>query len=325
MRVKITDFGTAKLLSPSGSYENLTAGKCCTFFNGARLTRFYTEEVMQSRSNSFVGTAQYVSPELLTAKPISTGSVDADGNAKPLPPPHAADFWAFGCVLYQFITGKTPFRAPNEYLIFQKITKLEYDFPAEFPEDARDLVSKLLVLDPLQRLGSKRGVEEIKEHRFFASIDWNTIWTQDVPPMQTGITPPTVYAPQILALEESSIDASGDEGDAEESIFPEDEEEKEPTQPRLAPLASPPMDMLPAPPSPSPRGRHHEPPWAKSNGRLSGSVRSSNSSRCVESRNGRRGSASTNGSWQASQTGMQPLTDEQQGRSRSSSSGTSRW
>lgn len=280
---------------------------------------------MQSRSNSFVGTAQYVSPELLTAKPVIIKSSDGESTVNALPPPHAADFWAFGCVLYQFITGRTPFRAPNEYLIFQKITRLEYDFPPDFPADARDLVSKLLVLDPLQRLGSKRGVEEIKEHPFFSSIDWETIWTQDVPQMQTGITPAIISVPPMLALDESSIDASGDEGDAEDSIFPEDEEPRPADAPVLAPLASPPLDMLPPPPSPSPRGRHHDVPWAKGNGHVNGSVRSSASSRRLESPADRRGSESTNGSWQVGQTGMQRLSEEHQGRSRSSSSGTSRW
>ena len=328
MRVKITDFGTAKLLSPTGSFESLTAGASRPFQKAKRArhdTDSYnrSEEVMQSRSNSFVGTAQYVSPELLTAKPIASANVDPDAPPKPLPPPHAADFWAFGCVLYQFITGRTPFRAPNEYLIFQKITRLEYEFPPEFPPEAKDLVSKLLVLDPLERIGSKRGVQEIKEHPFFASIDWNNIWTQDVPPMQTGINPPVVHPPQMLALDESSMEASGDEGDIEDSIFPDDENVIEGSASPLEPVAAPPVDMLPLPPSP--HTRHADVPWPKANGHTNGSVHSGGSSSRADSREDRRGSASTNGSWQATQNGVHRVSDDQQGRSRSSSSGASRW
>ena len=267
----------------------------------------------------------------MTAKPLPDLSKDPAAVARTLPPPHAADFWAFGCVLYQFICGRTPFRAPNEYLIFQKITRLDYDFPPDFPDDARDLVSKLLVLDPLERLGSKRGVDEIKEHPFFSAIDFDTIWTVDPPQMETGMTAPTVFPKHMLALSESSIDdsISGEEGDAEESLFAGDEEEGEgPTTPNgmtspsvLAPLQIPPqqLEMLP-PASPrsatAPRG---DVPWpraqAHANGKspigpavdapfTAGTVRGGNASfrssrssnRADSQRDGRPGTASTNGS-----------------------------
>ena len=59
------------------------------------------------RRNSFVGTAQYVSPEILTNS----------GSSK------ASDLWALGCIIYQMVTGIPPFQAQNEYLIFQKVPK----------------------------------------------------------------------------------------------------------------------------------------------------------------------------------------------------------
>ena len=59
-----------------------------------------------------MGTAQYVSPEILTGRGSS----------------RASDLWAIGCVLYQMITGMSPFQSQSEYLIFQKIQKLEYSF-----------------------------------------------------------------------------------------------------------------------------------------------------------------------------------------------------
>ncbi|NXT66020.1 PDPK1 kinase, partial [Chaetops frenatus] len=84
---------------------------------------------LTARANSFVGTAQYVSPELLTEKSACKSS----------------DLWALGCIIYQLVAGLPPFRAGNEYLIFQKIIKLEYDFPEKFFPKAKDLVEKLLV------------------------------------------------------------------------------------------------------------------------------------------------------------------------------------
>jgi len=56
------------------------------------------EEGRRTRSNSFVGTAQYVSPEVLKGQYANVG------------PP--ADLWALGCILYYFISGFPPFQEP---------------------------------------------------------------------------------------------------------------------------------------------------------------------------------------------------------------------
>uniref|UniRef100_A0A8C6WVZ6 3-phosphoinositide-dependent protein kinase 1 n=1 Tax=Neogobius melanostomus TaxID=47308 RepID=A0A8C6WVZ6_9GOBI len=114
MHIQITDFGTAKQLSSDSK---------------------------QARANSFVGTAQYVSPELLTEKSACKSS----------------DLWALGCIIYQLVAGLPPFRAGNEYLIFQKIIKLEYEFPEKFFPKPRTLLKRY---DPL------------KQHPFFDTISW---------------------------------------------------------------------------------------------------------------------------------------------------------
>ncbi|XP_040445595.1 3-phosphoinositide-dependent protein kinase 1 isoform X2 [Falco naumanni] len=147
MHIQITDFGTAKVL-PADS--------------------------RQARANSFVGTAQYVSPELLTEKSACKSS----------------DLWALGCIIYQLVAGLPPFRAGNEYLIFQKIIKLEYDFPEKFFPKAKDLVEKLLVLDATNRLGCEEmgGYGPLKAHPFFESIVWENLHLQ-TPPKLTAYLP----------------------------------------------------------------------------------------------------------------------------------------
>ncbi len=93
--------------------------------------------------------------------------------------------WALGCIIYQLLAGRPPFKGGNEYQTFQKITKLEYSFPDGFPALAKDLVSKLLVLNPTERLGSgEKGIDEIKKHPFFDGIDWSSLTSQ---------TPPKVF------------------------------------------------------------------------------------------------------------------------------------
>uniref|UniRef100_A0A7M4EW53 3-phosphoinositide-dependent protein kinase 1 n=1 Tax=Crocodylus porosus TaxID=8502 RepID=A0A7M4EW53_CROPO len=147
MHIQITDFGTAKVLSADSK---------------------------QARANSFVGTAQYVSPELLTEKSACKSS----------------DLWALGCIIYQLVAGLPPFRAGNEYLIFQKIIKLEYDFPEKFFPKAKDLVEKLLVLDATKRLGCEEmgGYEPLKAHPFFESVSWENLHLQ-TPPKLTAYLP----------------------------------------------------------------------------------------------------------------------------------------
>ncbi|XP_063589254.1 3-phosphoinositide-dependent protein kinase 1-like [Penaeus indicus] len=140
MHIKITDFGSAKILSKE-EIEGLDDGK--------------------GRKNSFVGTAQYVSPELLESKKVGP----------------ASDLWALGCILYQMVSGLPPFRSRSEYFIFQKILKLEYEFPDGFCEEAKDLVQKLLVLESDDRLGARdrNGYPSIRSHPLFAGLDFDSL------------------------------------------------------------------------------------------------------------------------------------------------------
>jgi 3-phosphoinositide dependent protein kinase-1 len=84
-----------------------------------------------------VGTAEYVSPEVLNNAGIS----------------YTADLWALGCIVYQMLTGRPPFKGASEYLTFQLITSRTLSFPEGFPEVARDLAERLLQLEPSERLG----------------------------------------------------------------------------------------------------------------------------------------------------------------------------
>ncbi|RVX73772.1 hypothetical protein B0A52_02662 [Exophiala mesophila] len=158
--IKVTDFGTAKLLSDLRDPDGRTVG-------------FEPDSTSnENRANSFVGTAEYVSPELLTDKFACK----------------ASDLWAFGCIVYQLLAGRPPFKAVNDYHTFQKIVGLDYEFPRGFPDKAKDLVERLLVLDPQRRL----SLEHAKNHPFFAGIQWGRgLWQQPAPRLK-----PYVPAPQ---------------------------------------------------------------------------------------------------------------------------------
>lgn len=159
MHVKITDFGTAKILNAKKRLDEGTTGMPPM------------DDAEQERASSFVGTAEYVSPELLTEKNACK----------------ASDLWAFGCIIYQLLAGRPPFKAGNEYQTFQKIVALNYEFPLGFPAVARDLVERLLVLDPAMRL----PIEHIKNHEFFRGVAWGPdMWKRKAPRLKAYVPPP---------------------------------------------------------------------------------------------------------------------------------------
>ena len=113
------------------------------------------------QSNTFTGTPNYVSPEVLATSSASRTS----------------DLWALGCIVYQMFVGRPPFQGETQYLVMQAIKERRLTFPPGeryFPAAARDLVDRLLTMDPEARIGA-RGFDEIKQHPFFASVSWDTI------------------------------------------------------------------------------------------------------------------------------------------------------
>ncbi|CAM0914038.1 unnamed protein product [Alopecurus aequalis] len=118
-------------------------------------------EPSDARSMSFVGTHEYLAPEI----------IKGEGHGS------AVDWWTFGIFLYELLFGKTPFKGSgNRATLFNVIGQ-----PLRFPEypvvsfSARDLIRGLLVKEPQQRLGCKRGATEIKQHPFFEGVNWALI------------------------------------------------------------------------------------------------------------------------------------------------------
>ncbi|EQC40693.1 AGC/PDK1 protein kinase [Saprolegnia diclina VS20] len=129
----------------------------------------------QDENNNFCGTAEYLSPEVLNDLPACVGS----------------DLWALGCIIFQMFAGRPPFRGENDYFTFQDILTHDSDtmeFPATFPEPARDLVRKLLVRDLSMRLTE---YATIKAHPFFDGIEWEAVATTRSPVTPDVATLPT--------------------------------------------------------------------------------------------------------------------------------------
>ncbi|KAJ8765060.1 hypothetical protein K2173_010537 [Erythroxylum novogranatense] len=142
-------------------------------------------EPTDARSMSFVGTHEYLAPEI----------IKGEGHGS------AVDWWTFGIFLYELLFGKTPFKGSgNRATLFNVVGQ-----PLRFPESpvvsfpARDLIRGLLVKEPQHRLAFKRGATEIKQHPFFDGVNWALIRCASPPEV-----PKPVQVDQVPASTSSS-------------------------------------------------------------------------------------------------------------------------
>nr|AML78372.1 putative LOV domain-containing protein [Cotoneaster transcaucasicus] len=128
-----------------------------------------------TQSNSFVGTEEYIAPEIITGAGHSS----------------AIDWWALGILLYEMLYGRTPFRGKNRQRTFTNILHKDLTFPGSIPVSlaARQLINALLKRDPDTRLGSNTGANEIKQHPFFRGINWPLIRCMRPPPLEAPLQP----------------------------------------------------------------------------------------------------------------------------------------
>ena len=80
------------------------------------------------------------------------------------------------------MTSQSPFHGQDEDEIYDAILTDEPPYPKQMPNDAVDLIRKLLVRGPEERLGYQKGAEEIMDHEFFDSIYWDALYKKEVTP-----------------------------------------------------------------------------------------------------------------------------------------------
>jgi serine/threonine protein kinase len=138
--------------SSSSSSTATTASSSASSAGGARTP---------AKSNSFVGTEDYVAPEIIAGRGHD----------------FAVDWWGLGVVLYEMLYGRTPFRGQNRKETFYRVLAKQPELVGE-QTPLRDLIARLLEKDPEKRIGA-RGV---KAHPFFRGVDWDRILHVARPP-----------------------------------------------------------------------------------------------------------------------------------------------
>ncbi|OVA05961.1 Protein kinase domain [Macleaya cordata] len=154
---------------------------------GNRLGPEFVAEPIDVRSMSFVGTHEYLAPEI----------VSGEGHGS------AVDWWTLGIFMYELLYGFTPFKGMDNELTMANIVARALEFPKEPAVSApiKDLITQLLVKDPTRRLGSTMGATAIKHHPFFQGVNWALL---------RCATPPHIPPPFVCREFEASDDSCPD-------------------------------------------------------------------------------------------------------------------
>uniref|UniRef100_A0A3Q1CR21 Protein kinase C n=1 Tax=Amphiprion ocellaris TaxID=80972 RepID=A0A3Q1CR21_AMPOC len=126
-----------------------------------------------SRTSTFCGTPDYIAPEILLGQKYNS----------------SVDWWSFGVLLYEMLIGQSPFHGRDEEELFQSIRTDNPAYPQWLSKAAKDILVKLFVREPEERLGVKGN---IRQHSFFSSTDWNALEQRQVaPPFRPTLTSPS--------------------------------------------------------------------------------------------------------------------------------------
>uniref|UniRef100_A0A8C1YAY5 Ribosomal protein S6 kinase n=1 Tax=Cyprinus carpio TaxID=7962 RepID=A0A8C1YAY5_CYPCA len=121
----------------------------------------------ENKAYSFCGTVEYMAPEVVNRR----------GHT------YSADWWSYGVLMFEMLTGTLPFQGKDRKETMTMILKAKLGMPQFLSSEAQSLLRSLFKRNPSNRLGAgPDGVEEIKRHPFYVTIDWNKLFRREIHP-----------------------------------------------------------------------------------------------------------------------------------------------
>lgn len=160
--IMLSDFDLSKQSGPGGA-PTMIPGR-----NGNSITSLPTIDtkscIADFRTNSFVGTEEYIAPEV----------IKGCGHTS------AVDWWTLGILIFEMLYGTTPFKGKNRNATFANILRDEVQFPEhtgaqQISNLCKSIIRKLLIKDETKRLGARAGASDVKTHPFFRQTQWALI------------------------------------------------------------------------------------------------------------------------------------------------------
>jgi len=144
--IKLIDFSTSKIKDK--------------VFDKKKGDFVFSEE---SISKDIIGTAEFVSPEM-----VNQTITDYRTN----------DVWSLGIIIYMIFNGESPFKGINDFNTLDKVKECKFEYvKKDIPEDVMDLLNNILIEDTQKRF----DIKQIKNHRYFKDINWDTLLSNKVP------------------------------------------------------------------------------------------------------------------------------------------------
>eukprot|EP00347_Sterkiella_histriomuscorum_P019665 403340754 len=158
--IKIIDFGDAKLFGEDESETPIQSTNQRKDFEVMDLMDNNQLEADFDRRGTFVGTLNYVAPEMVKQNESCLET----------------DLWSTGCIVYKMLTGVVPFSGTVTPLVFQKILSKDIEYPENLSVEAVELIDSMLMIKPYERLGSpdgKSNMQSLMKHPFFQNLDFS--------------------------------------------------------------------------------------------------------------------------------------------------------
>ncbi|CCD22254.1 cAMP-dependent protein kinase catalytic subunit TPK3 NDAI_0A00960 [Naumovozyma dairenensis CBS 421] len=141
-----------------------------------KITDFGFAKYVPDVTYTLCGTPDYIAPEVVSSKPYNK----------------SVDWWSFGILIYEMLSGRTPFYDRSTIKTYENILSAPLTFPSYLHEDVQDLLNRLITRDLSKRLGNlQNGSEDVKNHAWFSEVIWDKLLARCIetpyePPISQG-------------------------------------------------------------------------------------------------------------------------------------------